>query len=96
VREVEEERHVTVDREWLAERREAIRLAGFDSRPSPITYGVTDISFPIFGFDKDVVAALTIPFLSLIDGSQKVEMDAARDMLCRTTERISDRLGYQP
>lgn len=96
VREVEKERHVTVDREWLAERREAIRLAGFDSRPSPITYGVTDISFPIFGFDKDVVAALTIPFLSLIDGSQKVEMDAARDMLRRTTERISDRLGYQP
>ncbi|MFD1104245.1 IclR family transcriptional regulator [Sphingobium olei] len=96
LREVEEERHLTVDRAWLAERQETIRQTGFDSRPSPITQGVTDISFPVFGFDKHVVAALTIPFLSFIDGSQKVEIEAARDMLRRTTERISDRLGYQP
>lgn len=95
VREAEEDRGEAVDREWLNSRMEAIRQAGFDSRASPVTYGVTDISFPVFGFDRDVVAALTIPFLSMIDGSQKVEIDAAREMLRRATERISDRLGYQ-
>jgi DNA-binding IclR family transcriptional regulator len=57
---------------------------------------VTDISFPVFGFDRNVVAALTIPFLELIDGSQKVDLDAARAMLRTASSRISDRLGYQP
>ena len=95
VRAAESERGVEVDRDWLMERRAAIRAAGFDLRKSPITYGVTDISFPIFGFDREVVAAMTIPFLELIDGSQKVDVEAARDLLHSATKRVSDRLGYQ-
>ena len=96
VRAVESERGIEVDRDWLTERQEAIRAAGFDLRKSPITYGVTDISFPVFGFDREVVAAMTIPFLELIDGSQKVDIAAARDLLRSATMRASDRLGYQP
>ncbi|WP_369405666.1 IclR family transcriptional regulator [Sphingomonas mali] len=96
VRAAESERGIEVDRAWLTERKEAIRAAGFDLRQSPITYGVTDISFPVFGFDREVIAALTIPFLELIDGSQKVHIDAARDLLHSATMRVSDRLGYQP
>ena len=96
VRAVESERGIEVDRDWLTERQEAIRAAGFDLRKSPITYGVTDISFPVFGFDREVVAAMTIPFLELIDGSQKVDIAAARDLLRAATMRASDRLGYQP
>jgi len=96
VRAAESELGADVDRAWLAERREAIRAAGFDLRQSPITYGVTDISFPVFGFEREVIAALTIPFLELIDGSQKVHIDAARDLLHSATMRVSDRLGYQP
>ncbi|WP_427968782.1 IclR family transcriptional regulator [Altererythrobacter sp.] len=95
VGEAEEEGSQKVDLEWLNKRSEAIRKAGFDRRKSPITYGVTDISFPVFGFKQDVQAALTIPFMSMIDGSQKVELDEACEILRRTTERISDRLGYQ-
>ena len=56
---------------------------------------MTDISFPVFGFDRNVVAALTIPFLELIDGSQKVDLEAARDLLRTAAARVSDRLGYQ-
>jgi DNA-binding IclR family transcriptional regulator len=93
---VEEEHETTVHREALAQRLVVIRAHGFDSRPSPITYGVTDISFPVFGFDGQVVAALTIPFLELIDGSQKVDLGAAREMLRRTAAQISDALGYRP
>ncbi|MDF0489305.1 IclR family transcriptional regulator [Sphingomonas sp. H39-1-10] len=96
VRAAESERGIAIDRAWLAERKSAIRAAGFDLRKSPITHGVTDISFPIFGFDREIVAALTIPFLELIDGSQKVHIDAARDLLRAATARVSDRLGYQP
>jgi DNA-binding IclR family transcriptional regulator len=93
---VEEEHRTSVDREGLAQRLVVIRAHGYDSRPSPITYGVTDISFPVFGFDGQVAAALTIPFLELIDGSQKVDLGAAREMLRRAAAQISDALGYRP
>lgn len=96
VRAAEEEQARKIDREWLADRIALIRRRGYDSRKSPITHGVTDISFPVFGFDRNVVAALTIPFLELIDGSQKVNLDAAKDLLRTATARVSDRLGYQP
>ena len=96
VRAAEDEQGIEVDRAWLAGRVADIRRRGYDIRKSPITHGVTDISFPVFGFDGDVVAAVTIPFLELIDGSQKVGLDAARDLLRATAARVSDRLGYQP
>jgi DNA-binding IclR family transcriptional regulator len=91
----EEEQGVSVDREWLAQRCLVIRAHGYDSRPSPITYGVTDVSFPVFGSDGQVVAALTVPFLELIDGSQKVDLGAARELLRQSVARISDALGYR-
>lgn len=91
----EDEQKAPVDRTWLVDRLAVIRTEGHDSRKSPITHGVTDISFPVFGFDGRVVAALTIPFLELIDGSQKVDLPAARDLLRRSVGRVSDALGYQ-
>lgn len=91
---IDGQREGPVDRERLAQRFAIIRAAGHDSRQSPITHGVTDISFPVFGFDGRVMAALTIPFLELIDGSQKVGLEAARDALRATTAAISDTLGY--
>lgn len=82
-----------VDQEWLSTQLEALRARGFDRRPSPITYGVTDISFPTFGFDGGVVGALTIPFLELIDGSQKVNLSTATELLRAASQRISSALG---
>ena len=96
VRAAEEEQGTPIDAVGLATRLAAVRAAGHDSRKSPVTYGVTDISFPIFGFDGNVMAALTVPFLELIDGSQKLDLDATRDQLRTAAARISDRLGYQP
>jgi DNA-binding IclR family transcriptional regulator len=92
---VEQERAAPVDRRALTDSLAIIREQGYDSRRSPITYGVTDISFPVHGFDGNVVAALTIPFLELIDGSQKIGLDAARGLLREAVAAISDTLGYQ-
>jgi DNA-binding IclR family transcriptional regulator len=78
----------------LPEKLAAIRTRGYDSRRSPITHGVTDISVPVFGFDGMVAAALTIPFLELIDGSQKIDLEAARTLLIRAAVRVSDGLGH--
>jgi len=62
----------------LEKRLGKVRKQGFEMMASAITRGVTDMSYPVFGFHGDVMAALTIPFLELIDGSQKVGMEEAR------------------
>ena len=90
-----EEEAPSIDRQSLEQRLSVIRAHGYDSRPSPITRGVIDISFPVFGFDGQVVAAFTIPFLELIDGSQKVDLSSAREMLRSATAQVSEALGYR-
>lgn len=75
---------------------EDVRRLGRDCRKSPITNGVTDISYPIFSFNGDIVAALTVPFLELIDGSQHVGLDAVDALLKAAAARISMKLGYHP
>lgn len=84
------------DRDWLAGRLDTIREHGFDRRKSPITFGVTDVSYPVFGFDGGVRCALTIPFLALIDGSQKVDFDTGQGLLRTAAAAISTALGFDP
>ncbi|KQU49780.1 IclR family transcriptional regulator [Sphingomonas sp. Leaf339] len=88
------ERQPPVDVAALQLRLKRVRAEGFDVRRSPVTFGVTDMSYPLFGFDGGLMAALTIPFLELIDGSQKLDATAARLRLGEAAARISDRLGY--
>ena len=71
----------------------AVRAQGYEMMDSARTLGVTDISYPVFGFDGHLAAALTVPFLKLIDGTQTVDRDEARDHLARAAARISAGLG---
>lgn len=82
------------ERTRLDRRLEAVRLQGYEMQPSARTAGVTDISFPVFGFDGHVCAALTIPFLVTIDGSQKTNLDQTREALGRAAREISLGLGW--
>jgi len=84
------------DRAALERRLPIIRKQGHEKRKSPITRGVTDLSYPVFGFDGGVVAALTIPFLELIDGSQMVDMDTAKMLLKGAAADMSVAMGYNP
>ncbi|WP_112383257.1 IclR family transcriptional regulator [Sphingomonas carotinifaciens] len=91
---IEAARGTDIDRTALSKRLEEVRAKGGDMRESPVARGVTDVSYPVFGFGGEVMAALTIPFLELIDGSQAVDVDAAREMLAAATLRISRLLGH--
>ena len=73
-----------------------IRDQGYALTESPVARGVTDISYPIFGFDGELLAALTVPFLELIDGSQLVSIEEACTELKETAQRISIALGWKP
>ena len=71
-----------------------MRARGFAVRRSPMTEGVTDISCPIRGFDGRVVAALTVPYLHVIDGSLPTSVDQARRLVEQVAHRISRTLGW--
>lgn len=82
------------EREKLEAEIEEVKKRGLQRRASPITHGVTDISCPVFGFDGALMAALTIPFLELIDGSQKVGLTEATKQLATAAQSISSALGH--
>jgi DNA-binding IclR family transcriptional regulator len=72
---------------------ERTRKRGFEIHQSPITAGVTDISYPIRGFDDKVVAALTIPYLHALDHSLPTSVEQTRRLLEDAARRISQSLG---
>lgn len=82
------------DRAALINRLKLVRSRGFEMRPSARTNGVTDISYPIFGFGGRLAAALTIPYLIRVDGTQADDEDVAREELAQTAKRISTELGW--
>ena len=70
-----------------------VRARGYEMMKSARTLGVTDMSYPIFDGQGHAVAALTIPFLQLVDGTQTVEKEEARICLQETAARISDEMS---
>lgn len=71
-----------------------IRERGYESIRSARMGGVSDISCPIFGFDGHVVAALTIPFLEVIDETPHISAEEALVALKHTATQISQALGW--
>jgi DNA-binding IclR family transcriptional regulator len=77
----------------LEARLAQVRRRGYEMQPSARTAGVTDISFPVFGFDGRVVAALTVPYLTLIDDSAPTSLNETRDLLHVAARKISGKSG---
>jgi DNA-binding IclR family transcriptional regulator len=71
----------------------AVRQRGYERMESARTLGVTDISYPILDMHGDILAALTVPFLRFIDGSQTLSLDETQALLDQTAKRISAELG---
>lgn len=71
-----------------------VRARGYETMESPRTAGVRDISFPIFGADGHLMAALTVPFLTRIDGSQKVSYEELKELLRLAARQVSEGLGF--
>lgn len=70
-----------------------VRSRGYEMMKSVRTLGVTDMSCPIFTGGGHVIAALTVPFLQLIDGTQKVDKTMARVRLQAAARSISNELA---
>jgi DNA-binding IclR family transcriptional regulator len=72
-----------------------MRARGYEVQRSTITAGVTDISYPIRGFDGKVVAALTVPYLHVLDDSLPTTVEQTRRLLEEAARRISASLGWK-
>ncbi|HUQ11940.1 MAG TPA: IclR family transcriptional regulator [Steroidobacteraceae bacterium] len=92
----------TIPRPWPLSRARldsaVARIAkrGFEVQKSPMTAGVTDISYPVRGFDGKVLAALTIPYLHVFDDSLPTTVEQTRKLLETAARRISQSLGWLP
>jgi DNA-binding IclR family transcriptional regulator len=80
----------------LEPRIEQVRRRGYEMQASARTAGVTDVGFPIFWFDGLVAAALTIPYLAVIDDTAPTSLNETRDLLGEAATQVSKELGWQP
>jgi DNA-binding IclR family transcriptional regulator len=78
----------------LSAKLDKVARDGFEIHRSPITPGVTDLSYPIRGFDGRVVAALTIPYLHALDDSLPTSIEQTRRLLQGAARQISKALGF--
>jgi DNA-binding IclR family transcriptional regulator len=78
----------------LRTRLNKIRKRGFEIEPSTITRGVTDIGYPVRGFDGKVLAALTVPYLHALDDSLPTTIEQTRKLVEQAAHRISRTLGW--
>jgi DNA-binding IclR family transcriptional regulator len=73
---------------------ELVRKRGYEIQRSPVTAGVTDISYPVRGFDGKVAAALTVPYLHALDDSLPTSVEQSRRMVEETARQVSHALGW--
>jgi len=78
----------------LAERLAEVRAQGHESIESSRLAGVSDLSCPIFGFSGQVVAALTIPYLAVIDDAPHLSLEETLALLKVAAFDISTILGW--
>ena len=83
-----------LSRSKLSTTLKKVARQGFEIHRSPITAGVTDISYPIRGFDGKVVAALTVPYLHALDNSLPTSVEQSRRLLEESARQISQALGW--
>lgn len=75
---------------------ERVLKHGYESVKSAQVAGVRDIGYPVFNHSGRMTAALVIPFLEHVDGSQAVSFEDCRTRLAQAANDISSALGYAP
>lgn len=80
-------------RRHLPKTIEQIRRTGFESIKSNQVAGVQDIGYPIFDESASMIAALVMPYMKFLDGSEKTSADSAIASVCKTASEISQAMG---
>jgi DNA-binding IclR family transcriptional regulator len=75
------------------ERLNQIRERGYEVMPSAQTAGVFNVSAPVLGPDGRAIAALTCPYIQLLNIPDAPGVDDARKMLVATAQKLSELAG---
>lgn len=80
--------------EFLA-RLDQIRARGYEMMPSAQTAGVINLSAPVLGADGKAIAALTVPYITLINSPGAPDITSSIHLLVETTRRLSSMAGEE-
>jgi DNA-binding IclR family transcriptional regulator len=80
---------ITLTDEQLAAAFETIRRQGHLRKESAQTFGVTDITYPIFGPSAHAIASMTTPYMRRIDSYVAPTLDEVTAMLGVAAQRLS-------
>ncbi len=75
------------------ERLNQIRERGYEIMPSAQTAGVFNVSAPVLGPDGRAIAALTCPYIQLLNIPDAPNVDQACKMLIATAQKLSELSG---
>ena len=79
----------------LFDRLDTIRERGYEKMPSAQTAGVYNLSAPVLGSDGKAIAALTIPFITLVNMPDAPDIGSVVATLTATAARLSGLMGVQ-
>lgn len=79
----------------LERRFSRIREQGYESMPSAQTAGVFNLSAPVLASDGSAIAAVTIPYIALVNTPEAPDMSDATHMLLEATRALSRETGIR-
>lgn len=74
-------------------RLDQVRDRGYETMPSMQTAGVHNLSAPVLGPDGRAIAALTVPYIALINVSGAPDIAATVELTLQTAEKLSRLAG---
>jgi DNA-binding IclR family transcriptional regulator len=77
----------------FTERLDQIRERGYEMMPSVQTAGVVNLSAPVMGPDQKAIAALTIPYITIINSAAAPNISQTIQLLVKTSEQLSKLAG---
>ena len=72
-----------------------IRARGYEMMASAQTVGVHNLSAPVLAPDGKAIAALTVPYISLVNIPQAPDITGTLEKLIQTTRRLSELAGVE-
>jgi len=77
------------------ERLDQIRDRGYEMMPSAQTAGVFNLSAPVLGPDGRAIAAITVPYITLVNVDAAPDISGTMQLLLKTTEKLSRLAGAE-
>lgn len=79
----------------IFDRLDQIRDRGYELMPSAQTAGVFNLSAPVLGPDGKSIAALTVPYIPLVNSESGHDISGTMQMVIETAKKLSELAGAE-